>query len=644
MGNDTRNQHFVPRAVLRGFLARKTKRDEYAWAARRTGEIFCGNIEGIGAARDFYSDPPSGQNELTLDRTITSYETHLAELLKELREVPVGGLADSATSAEVIGHLAPRAASLRTLMSKGVEALASRAERLFTNADEVSRILGLQGPGPTAHFVSQLGQRMRSDPRFASMNIPADALDRIAFALLRENLSTVLSSQSVNTLGELAVFRSVAPSQISNAHQQSLKDNLVTPSRKEALQALEWRVVAGSQVILPDCVAIALKSDGTAYPYIASDRRDELAVLFPLGPEKILVGAREGAVIPPLEDFNRMASGCSDDFIVSATRNFDGLVELIGTTSQAYLDQSIDDAVTGMGPRRKDQELPAPSRPRQFSFAVAFSGWGDETEQAALSELLHQVVTKLALLMPLHRLKGVDFALDLASALETATATLPAGSDPRFLLGSRGAGTSYVLPSNDAPHAGFRLLLAADYGWALLHQPDEHRRGYALHVLVEELAICAFLTELEERWPGFLFTATNDPYVDELFAYAAPGLLGYVAARMSADFGGDTAIEAELHDLLGLAVRRGHKAISAAREAYTPGDDVEPLFQAHRLTACELLTLFGRLAGHLHGQGREARIGGALAKCWRSWSSSDGSTYTRKTLAVLGRRGRLGRT
>ena len=104
MGNDTRNQHFVPRAVLRGFLARKTKRDEYAWAARRTGEIFCGNIEGIGAARDFYSDPPSGQNELTLDRTITSYETHLAELLKELREVPVGGLADSATSAEVIGR------------------------------------------------------------------------------------------------------------------------------------------------------------------------------------------------------------------------------------------------------------------------------------------------------------------------------------------------------------------------------------------------------------------------------------------------------------------------------------------------------------------------------------------------------------
>lgn len=612
MGNDTRNQHFVPRAVLRGFLARKTKRDEYAWSARRTSQVFCGNIEGIGAARDFYSDPPTGQNEPTLDRTITDYETRLAELLRELRAVPIGASADSATAAEVIGHLTPRAASLRTLMSNGIGALASRAEQLFTSEDEVSRILGLKGPGPTAHFVRQMGQRLRDDPRFVAMNIPADALDRIAFALLRENLSTVLSNQAAETMREFEVFKRLAPSQISSAHRESLKTNLITPSRRDALQTLNWSVVAGTQAILPDCVAIAIKADGTAHPYIASDRHEVVSVALPLTPDKILIGVPEGATPPPLEDFNRLAAGCSDDFVVSATRNLDDLVELIGTTSQAYLDQSIDDAFARLGPGPTDQDLPATSRPSQFSFAVGFSGWGDEAEQAALSELLQKIITKLAPLMPLHRLQGVTFALDLAAALETATAALPAGSDPRFLLGSRGPGASYVLPSNLSPNAGFQILLAADYGWALLHQPDEHRRGYALHVLVEELAICAFLTELDERWPGFLFTPTDDTYVDELFAYAAPGLIGYVAARVSADFGGDTAIEAELHDLIGQAIRRGHDAISAARDAHTPGDDIEAFFQTHRSTACELLTLFGRLAGHLHGHQREAQCEGVL--------------------------------
>ncbi|MBP7704062.1 MAG: hypothetical protein KA105_02110 [Caulobacter sp.] len=48
-----RNQHYIPRLILRGFLARQTARDEYAWVARKSGEIFCGNLEGIAAQRDF---------------------------------------------------------------------------------------------------------------------------------------------------------------------------------------------------------------------------------------------------------------------------------------------------------------------------------------------------------------------------------------------------------------------------------------------------------------------------------------------------------------------------------------------------------------------------------------------------------------
>lgn len=614
MGNDTRNQHYVPRAVLRGFLARQTKRDEYAWCARRTGQIFCGNIEGIGAERDFYSGPPSSPNEQTLDKTITDYETRLAELLRQLRAVPVGGLADSRTAAEVIGHLTPRAASLRTLMATGIETLASRAAHLFADEDEVSRILGLEGPGPTAHFVRQLGEKMRSDPRFVAMNIPDDAFDRIAFALLRENLPTVLSNQADETFRQFNVLKDLAPSQISSAHQESLKDGLVTPSRRDALQALDWRVVAGSQAILPDCVAIAVKADGTAHPYIASDRRDVVSVVLPLTPDKILVGVPKGTTPPSLDEFNRLVAGCSDQFIVSATRNFDGLVELLGTTSQAYLDQSIDDAVASMGPKRTEEDLAATVRPAQFSFAVSCSDWGDASEQAALSELMQKVVTKLAPLIPLHRLQSLTFALDLAATLESDSEKLVAGLEPQFLIGSRGLGTSYVLPSNAEAQATFQILLAADYGSALLRQHDEHRRGYALHVLVEELAICAFLTELDERWPGFIFTPSGDAYADALFAYAAPGLIGYVAARMSAGFGGDTAIEAELHDLIGHAIRRGHDAISAAREAHKPGDDIEAFFQAHRSTACELLTLFGRLTGHLHGHQHEAKCEGVVGE------------------------------
>ena len=146
-----RSQHYIPRLVLRGFLARRTSRDEYAWVARKTGEIFCGNLEGIATQRDFYSDP-ARPGEATLDRQITDYEDRLATLVSALRALPIGAAADASVAAEVIAHLTPRAATVRSLFSDALARLLEQAAPVLNNTDTMRRFAGLNSPAPTDVF------------------------------------------------------------------------------------------------------------------------------------------------------------------------------------------------------------------------------------------------------------------------------------------------------------------------------------------------------------------------------------------------------------------------------------------------------------------------------------------------------------
>ena len=118
-----------------------------------------------------------------------------------------------------------------------------------------------------------------------------------------------------------------------NAHARALEENLVPGVRLQRLQALHWRMQAAQGLILPDCLAIASKGEG-AFQSLVYVPDDDVAIVFvPLGPDRVLVGLRDGGSVPSVSTVNEALAACAWDAFVATdqTAELEALVPVIGT-------------------------------------------------------------------------------------------------------------------------------------------------------------------------------------------------------------------------------------------------------------------------------------------------------------------------
>jgi hypothetical protein len=93
-----------------------------------------------------------------------------------------------------------------------------------------------------------------------------------------------------------------APALIRDGHNKALSSGLAPDGRTEILRALNWQVLPSTDdgFVLPDCVALGVDGEAGLKPLILADLDKVTAVLMPLATERLLVGARKSAPVPPV--------------------------------------------------------------------------------------------------------------------------------------------------------------------------------------------------------------------------------------------------------------------------------------------------------------------------------------------------------
>lgn len=426
-----KNQHFIPRSLLRGFLAARSG-EENVWVYRRD-KVFNPSLGGVAAQRFFYSELAI-DGARTLDDTITEYETGLNDKIQYLRDRTGTDTIDPAQVAEVIAHLTIRNAHTRSVMSHGLRHFVVNATALFSDEVAIRNLIGFDNDAPNSKFSKMVLDILQKEPRLAQHGISPEALLPISIALAKEGLPEFIKQQSPILRGLLAQFYFQADQISRDSHVKALAQGVVPELRVDALSKLHWRVEETTRpLILPDCVALCIDEGAQILPLLLADADKLGLVLMPISATKLLVGECKPVPGFALEHFNLLAAACSETFFVANanTADFQKHRAIIGTTTTGALDKAVKEAIdelTAAAQPAVDIEtnddlllVPVPAEPREplppLPLSLHLLGINSREAADKISGQVQAIVGAIYSLIPLERLDGITFAKDYAQAI-----------------------------------------------------------------------------------------------------------------------------------------------------------------------------------------------------------------------------------
>jgi len=240
------------------------------------------------------------------------------------------------------------------------------------------------------------------------------------------------------------------------AHVKALTRSLKPEPRVQALSQFSWRIqpVPEGNLILPDCVAVAIQSNGNGpQPYIMAGADEIDAVLCPICSNRLLVGRKGDVTLPDVQGFNEAAADCSHTFFVSATRTskLEKLTERIGKRSEATMQDVVASAVnefTAKSTTHEDLSQSVPSSmgrlalpdttittkhhgkgevndAQNSAYIVIFRDCADEDTAQKIADVVDVVVSEMDPSVPLGRLDSITFAGDYVTALQNMERGFP---------------------------------------------------------------------------------------------------------------------------------------------------------------------------------------------------------------------------
>ena len=227
--------------MQRAFGVRRSGKPKQIWEFTPAGtELKL--IKKTAAEDGFYSEPaPVGAS--TLDEQITDLETPLSRRLAALRTLPAGTIADPATAADLVSHLAPRTSHLRSVFTKGMTGLLDGAIEVFGDADNVKRLFGFDGDGPSDLLTDLLRPTLKKDPRFAlfvQLGLPEPVLEQMAFRIGKEHFDSTFGAGFGDIAAGLSRVRAQAEGQAKlaealNSFSPGAAQLSITPQFLQAL-------------------------------------------------------------------------------------------------------------------------------------------------------------------------------------------------------------------------------------------------------------------------------------------------------------------------------------------------------------------------------------------------------------------------
>lgn len=600
-------QHYIPRSVQRGFVF--NTKPEMTYVYRRDGSTFPSSIKDVAVRRYFYSHP-SKDGSQTLDDLITAYENRLGSLLIQLRSIPIDGLVEPETAAEVIAHLTPRSANVRSMFATGMQEIMNATVDAFSEEDTIEKMLGLAEPEPTKTWRDNVAHIFDNDPQLNELltlrRVPKSLLERMVFMAMKEYFVSGFDPGTLGITDAMVVIQSRLEEMVQIAHNNALGKSIMADSHKALLQALEWKIRDAPQegAILPDCVALGLNDGKHFRPYMMTDRASLAAVVMPITSQKLLVGTPPGEGALDLTTFNHSAAACSDELFISSsqTRIFAELCGSIGERWKSEIDVVVQAAKRAVFPSTilADQPISSPLPKELSGFSLTFIGCGNEEDVSPVSEVIKRVVAHVMAIFDLERLDGITFASDHAAALNDLVRGFDTTTTPEWMPDyiAQGAATALVVRDNVLK---VRIVLHASYAHALVadHEP---RTMVALHFLVATIAQACSLKRIDTAVPGFLLTPVPmEDHDGVLHCALRQALRAYRYARDSVGFGADELVEQEYLGYLTAALANARGVIAQAKRDHATTPNFPALFRTAHKAASEILGCTARLLGHRHG-------------------------------------------
>lgn len=627
-----RKQHYIPQCLLKGFKTFSKGKAVKAFVFKKGQRPFISSIEDVAAERYFYSKP-SNDGSQTLDDEITRYEDELGRLLIVLREAPLGARIDASVAAEVIVHLTIRGANLRDVFSIGVEQLVTGAADIFTNEEYMSTLLGADADVPSPLLEEQIEKLIEEhEDKLTKVGLPKPLLRQIAFTLVRENFDCFFALQSPIFSTILNDIASNARTIVRNGHIKALAANLKPDARVASLSRFVWTICAppGDDLILPDCVAIVMKVDGTMpEPYIIS-RLDEICTVFvPISSDRILIGCRNIDQLPDVSGFNEFAAACSQTFFVSSrkTPELENLAQRIGENSQTTLLSAVTSALDEFTnklfvdkhqarsvPNQVTDEPVSPSaittvgideninheadHAHDLSYTVTFLGCADQETAQEIAAAVNVVVSEMRRWIPLNRLDHITFAEEYSAALGSLDRGFAAPGPLVPTESEIGIGVAMAPTIIREGVAKACIIMRAWLGRALICKEPE-AQSLAIHTLVNQLGNVACVELIDRAMPGVLLSRVDDYWEGLLYSYMHQAWTAYFASRISAAF--DPGIGKSNRDTLLAVMDKMKEDIPRERLAYRLHGDIDRFLGSAISSIGTTMIWAAKLLGHYDG-------------------------------------------
>lgn len=548
-----RNQHHIPQSVLKGFARDPNEEPKRVWHYLRGAPIAAKTTAEVAAQRDFYSKPGAA-GEVTLDDKITDYERdQFMPLLTRLRAASVGDPVKNEDAAEYLGHLIPRGDYMRRVFGETLTRFLGDAKSFIADPQKVHEHLGFDDLEPGGQVLESLQKAFQENgisPLLAQAKIPERPVERLAFAVFREYAAPAMAAASARIAEHFAEMAFDVKTRVKQAHTDAL-EKIGPDHRMPRLEGYTFTIEATeAELVLPDCVAVAIDQDGAISPFTMLKREQTVVIIAPLSPHRALVGRTDpAAALRDDTDLAGKIAACSHMFFVAATDNFREVYSKLGEISEAEVTRVVEGVFTR--PRKLlPEEVKQEAQTRPFTLRTP-SGFKDE-ETAELGQFIADMAGDIHAKTPLDCLEGV-----------TVVEHGDLDDIGRYFV-------EFAAMDIDVQEGRLRLwpYLPRAVGEALVRESAEEDFRLALLTLVFQLTRVAAACRLNSLSPDYLKQRSTDSSV----ALHHQGVVGalpiYLAAASQRSLDDEPRLDALLEDAAINALATADERIEAARSVY----------------------------------------------------------------------------
>lgn len=285
-----RKQHYIPRLVLRGFEAGKTKKGvSQVWWFPKGKDAVCTAVDNVFAQRDFYDNP-----DTDLDDRLTEMESRLGQFVNQARTLVTSEQVLPITEAVDLCHtMSMRSRWIREMFERvGHTALNFVSDQL-SDSEGVLELLKEQSEHDPDwlrdSFIQEATRQAGRSLEHREIALFESIADQISgnWEEVVPHLDTSVVEQLLSTLG-------VQMSQVAKTgHITGLMKSLPGNSLRDFLENLSWRieVYAADSLILGDCGPLLLAESGRVLgPMGVPDKSEIAGILFPISHSHLLIG------------------------------------------------------------------------------------------------------------------------------------------------------------------------------------------------------------------------------------------------------------------------------------------------------------------------------------------------------------------